>query len=284
MFAGTALHPEESMRAFSRDPIVFFALAVLSTPAAVAAQDPFEIQVYEYELVPIGIWNLETHINHTARASLGYNKGQSHVTFELTRGISQHFELAGYLLTSYRAGREDIVGWHIRPRFALPEDWFPVKVSLSTEIGFPTNKNYEDADVTLELRPIFEKTFGKVQVDVNPVFGRAWGGAEGGAWDFEPDARVGYPVTPVVDLSLEYYAAMNGIKDPNKVHQIFPNADIQLRDNLVWNIGVGFGTTNVGNQLVYKMRLGWMFGGPVGAGPAGLRARAGSGVPIRALR
>jgi len=55
---------------------------------------------------------------------------------------------------------------------------------------------------------------------------------------------------------------MNAINDPHKVHQIFPNADIQLRDNLVWNVGVGFGTTNVGNQLVYKMRLGWMFGGP----------------------
>src|ERR1051325_9917352 len=216
------------------------AICVATTPRG--AQDPFEIQVYEYQLVPIGFWNLETHLNHTARASLGFNKGESHVTFELTRGIAKYFELAGYLLTSYRDNHEDLVGWHIRPRFTLPENWFPVKVSWSTEIGFPTDKTYEDADVTLELRPIFETAFGPFQLDVNPVFGRAWGGSEAGAWDFEPDARLAYAATPKLDLSLEYYASMNAINDPNKVHQIFPNADIQLRDNLVWNIGVGFGT------------------------------------------
>lgn len=236
-------------------------IAAATAAQPLAAQDPFEIQVYEYDLVPVGVWNLETHLNHTARASLGYNKNESHVTFELTRGLFKRFEFAGYLLTSVRNDSTQLVGWHIRPRFTLPENWFPVKVSWSTEIGFPVDKSYEDADVTLELRPILEKEFGRWKIDVNPVFGRAWGGPDGGAWDFEPDGRIGYAATPKVDLSLEYYASMNAINDPNKVHQIFPNADIQLRENLVWNVGIGFGTTNVGNQLVYKMRIGWMFGG-----------------------
>ena len=237
-------------------------LAAIALPCrSLAAQDPFEIQVYEYALVPVGAWNLETHLNHTARASLGYNENESHVTFELTRGIFKRFEFAGYLLTSYRADKTDLVGWHVRPRFNFPETWFPVKVSWSSEIGFPTDKTYEDADVTLELRPIFEQSFGKWQVDVNPVFGRAWGGSESGAWDFEPQGRIGYAATPTVDLSVEYYGSMNGIKDSQKVHQIYPNADIQFRDNLVWNVGVGFGATDFGNQLVYKMRIGWLIGG-----------------------
>jgi hypothetical protein len=239
------------------------ALAAFSSPAR--AQDPFEIQVYEWALVPVGMWNLETHLNYTGRASAGYNKDQSHVTFELTRGISKNFEFAGYLLTSNRSGTEDIVGWHLRPRFTLPETSFPVKMSLSTEIGFPLKKRedlgYENADVTLEVRPIFETNFGKVQVDFNPVFGRAWGGPEGGGWDFEPDARIAYPATPKLDLSIEGYAAMNALNDSQKVYQIFPNADFQLRENLVWNVGIGFGLTDFGNQLVYKMRLGWLFGG-----------------------
>jgi hypothetical protein len=249
-----------------RSPVPFAAtiLAILVplsiVPTTSWAQDPFEIQVYEYELVPANVWNLETHINHTARSSTGFSEGQSHVTFELTRGINEYFEFAGYLLTSRSGGTENIAGWHLRPRVALPQDWFPVKVSFSAEVGFPSKK-VEDASTTLELRPIFEKTFGRVQVDANPVFGRVWGGAESGDWDFEPGARVGYPATPKVDLSVEYYGAMNGIGDRAKVHQIYPNADVQLRENLVWNVGVGFGTTNVGNQLVYKMRLGWMFGG-----------------------
>ena len=33
-------------------------------PIAARAQDPFEIQVYEYETVPKGRWNLETHLNY----------------------------------------------------------------------------------------------------------------------------------------------------------------------------------------------------------------------------
>jgi hypothetical protein len=31
------------------------------------AQDPFEIQVYYYETVPKGRWNLETHINYVVK-------------------------------------------------------------------------------------------------------------------------------------------------------------------------------------------------------------------------
>ena len=36
---------------------------VLLTVAYLAGQDTFEIQVYEYETVPKGMWNLETHLN-----------------------------------------------------------------------------------------------------------------------------------------------------------------------------------------------------------------------------
>ena len=43
----------------------FRALLVLAFAAAVFAQDPFEIQVYEYKTVSKGMWNLETHLNYT---------------------------------------------------------------------------------------------------------------------------------------------------------------------------------------------------------------------------
>lgn len=257
------------MRAIDRATAlgVLAMLSVLAAPAIAAAQDPFEIQVYEYELVPAGRWNLETHMNYTARgrstADVASTVDQSHVTFELTRGISKYFELAGYLLLAHDGTANDVAGWHVRPRVALPEDWMPVKVSVSAEVGFP-NKKYESEDVTLELRPIIERSFGAVQVDVNPTLGRSLrgpGAADG--WDFEPAARVGVPANQRVDLSLEYFGATGLLNDPlprsEQVHQIYPNADIQLTPDLVWNVGVGFGTTGVGNTLVYKMRLGWLF-------------------------
>ena len=224
------------------------------------AQDPFEIQVYEYELVPVGKWNLETHMN---RVTKGDMKDQNHLTFELTRGITTNFEMAGYLVTSTRPGvNGELVGWRLRPRWKVPESKLPFKFSISTEFGFP-KKVYEDADWTLEIRPILEWGWGKTQLDVNPVFGRAFGGVVDEGFDFEPGVRFGYTLNPKVDLSMEYYASTGEITDPlpgnQQVHQFFPGADIQLTPSIVWNVGLGVGATEAGNTLVYKMRLGWMW-------------------------
>jgi predicted porin len=96
------------------------------------------------------------------------------------------------------------------------------------------------------------------------VVGRALrgpGAAEG--WDFEPGARLGYTVNPKLELSMEYYGSTGVINDPlpsaQQVHQFFPGADINLSENVVLNVGVGFGATDAGNTQVYKMRLGWIF-------------------------
>jgi len=43
--------------------IVYDAHAHGAAPA-VRAQDPFEIQVYEYQTVPRGRWDLETHVSY----------------------------------------------------------------------------------------------------------------------------------------------------------------------------------------------------------------------------
>ena len=122
------------------------------------AQDPFEIQVYEYATVPAGKWNLETHLNFVQRGTTTYEgsvaptEHQTHLTFELTRGITSWFEVAGYLVTARRDGEApEYVGWRVRPRVRAPESWkLPVGLSLSTEVGFPKD-DYEEADVTLEL-------------------------------------------------------------------------------------------------------------------------------------
>jgi hypothetical protein len=82
----------------------FLMLAVLALIAlTVQAQDPFEIQIYEYETVPKGMWNLETHINYIGKGTKSFEgpvaptNNQFHLTYELTRGITDHFETAGDL-------------------------------------------------------------------------------------------------------------------------------------------------------------------------------------------
>lgn len=244
---------------------------VLALPLPVCAQDPFEIQVYEYLTVPKGKWNLETHLNYTARGTglpqngVAATDGQTHLTFELTRGLTDYFELAGYLVLARREGHgPEYVGWRLRPRFRLPERWTgPVRISLSTEVGFPRDA-YEEEAVTLEVRPIIERQFGPVAIDLNPVVGRSLKGpGTSDGWDFEPGGRLGVAVTHSLDLSLEYYGAFGPVKDflpaDEQVHQFFGGGDLQLRETIVLNFGLGLGATSAGNRTVVKARLGWLF-------------------------
>jgi hypothetical protein len=35
---------------------------------------------------------------------------------------------------------------------------------------------------------------------------------------------------------------------------------VKFSDNIVWNFGIGVGVTDAGNRLVYKSRIGILFG------------------------
>ena len=244
---------------------------LLAAAAPLAAQDSFEVQVYEYLTVPKGKWSLETHFNYTAKGTREFEgavaptEHQTHLTFELTRGITDYFEMAGYLVLARLPGANpDFAGWRLRPRVRLPERWkLPILFSFSAEVAFPQDK-YEEADATLELRPILERKFGAVAIDLNPVLGRSIKGpGSHDGWDFEPGARVGVGVSKAVELSVEYYGAFGPVGDllprAEQVHQFFGGGDVSLSENVVLNLGVGFGATSAGNRTVWKARLGWLF-------------------------
>ena len=154
------------------------------------------------------------------------------LTYELTHGITNNFELAGYLVLAQRPGSGDFLeyaGSRIRPRYSIPRSWkLPVDISVSAEVGFPRYL-YEENGVTLELRPIIEKVLGRWQFDVNPVVARALkgpGGAEG--WEFEPGVRVGFAQNKLIDWSMEYYGATGPVFHPfgisEQAHMFFPGS------------------------------------------------------------
>ncbi len=247
------------------------AMALLLPAVPARAQDTFEIQVYEYATVPAGRWDLETHLNYVVRGTtaaagaVAPTEHQTHLTFELTRGITPIFELAGYLVLAHRPGEgAEFAGWRVRPRIRAPERWhLPVLLSLSLEVGFP-RPAYEESSATLEVRPVIERAFGPVQIDLNPVLGRALKGpASGDGWDFEPGVRLALGVRHWLDLSVEYYGGLGPITDflpaDQQVHQFFFGGDLGLSDAIVWNVGVGVGATDAGDRTVLKTRLGWIF-------------------------
>jgi hypothetical protein len=56
-------------------------------------------------------------------------------------------------------------------------------------------------------------------------------------------------------------AVTEPLPSAQQVHQFFPGFDYRFTKDVILNTGVGFGATDVGNTLVYKMRFGWMFKG-----------------------
>jgi hypothetical protein len=236
------------------------------------AQDPFEIHVYEYETLRRGEFTFETHLNFVGDGSKKFDgtvapfQDQFHMTFELTGGLTDWLSVGFMQLNAHRPGMAmQYAGWRVLPHFYAPKTWrLPVKLGLVTEFSFQKT-TYEENSRRVEVRPIVEKSAGKLRVDFNPVFERALHGpGTSGGWNFEPAARVGYEASERFAPSLEYYGEWGALPAfvplHDQVHQILPGADVKLTKNLEWSFGVGIGMTSAGNRLVYKSRFEYAFG------------------------
>jgi hypothetical protein len=239
------------------------------TAVPAVAQDPFEIEVYGYGTAARGEWELETHLNYTARGTTTYDRGiaptehQTHLALELTRGLTNHWEVAAYALAAYRPGAGvEYAGWRVRSRVRSPESWrLPVDLGLGAELEFPPAP-YDENAAGLEIRPILARRFGRVEIRFNPIVERGLRGRDtssASGWEFKPCARVGGTVSRALAVSLEYYGktGLGSIKLPRneQVHQFYPSVDWTFGEDRVLSIGVGFGTTSAGNRLVFNSRL-----------------------------
>jgi len=246
-------------------PVLLFG-AVCPLREAIA-QDPFEIAVYGAETAPRKVWELETHMSYIARGTTAFegpvapSEHQFHLALELTRGITDHWEVTAYLLSAYRPGPGvEYAGWRVRSRVRAPESWrLPVDLGIAAELEF-SPAAYDETTTGLEIRPILEKRIGRVQLQLNPVIERALTTTSGeGEWEVEPSGRVGIAVSKRVALSVEYYGKTglfgSALPGSQQVHQFYPGVDLRLGDDIELNMSVGFVTTSSGNRLVLKSRF-----------------------------
>ena len=241
-------------------------LGMVGPLTVLPAQDAFEIQVYGAETAPRKAWELETHLNYIARGTTAFDgpvapsEHQFHLAVELTRGLTDYWEVTAYLLSAYRPGPGvEYAGWRLRSRVRAPESWrLPVDLGLAAELEF-SPAVYDETTAGLEIRPILEKRIGRVQLQLNPVIERALSGTSGEAeWELEPSGRVGVTVSRRVGLSFEYYGKtglFGGTSGGGQVHQFYPGVDLHLGDDVELNMGVGVGTTAAANRLVLKSRF-----------------------------
>jgi hypothetical protein len=249
-----------------------FAIGILlSATAQSLAQDNYEIQVYGSELVLPKNTMVEIHSNFTANGSKTVVDGVQptnhamHETLELTQGFTDWFEAGFYVFSSIQPnGGWQWVGDHIRPRFAVPVKWhWPVGLSLSQEIGY-TQARFTGDTWTYELRPIIDRTQGRWYFGFNPTFDRSLHGPSvSKGWEFSPNVKISYDVTPKIAAGIEYYGNTGPATefDPlnEQQHQIFPTIDLNVSPKWEFNFGVGWGLTSATDHLIVKCIVGRRF-------------------------
>lgn len=247
-----------------------WALSALFSIAA-WGQGNYEVQAYGSDTVPAGRTMVELHSNFTVQGSKDLVNGvlptnhQFHETLEITHGFTSWFETGFYAFTSAQSGQGwQLVGSHIRPRFAIPESWhWPVGVSLSTEFGYQRPLFSSDT-WTIEIRPIIDKKLGRWYWSFNPTFDRSFHGeSTSKGIEFSPNLKFSYDLTKRVSAGLEYYGSLGPVTgfDPlrDQQQQILPAIDLNLGPQWEFNLGVGIGMTRSTDHLLVKMILGRRF-------------------------
>jgi hypothetical protein len=247
-------------------------LLILSFTLPIYAQDSFEVQVYESDLVPVNHYELDMHNIFVERGSTQWDgtvapsNQQEHLAFEFTRGVTNYFEMGSYLLFANRQGeREEFAGFRLRPRVKAPDAWnLPVGLSLSAEIGFP-QLQYEPNHVTLEIRPIIDKSIGRWKFDINPIMTFAFNGPEASqGMGLEPEGMIAYEIIPdQFRFMLEYYSALGPARHllptDEQVHLLYPKIEYAFSDVFVVNAGFGEGLTRASDSLTWALRLTFNF-------------------------
>jgi len=244
---------------------------LLAVAGACRAQDNYEIQVYDSELVPPKTTMVEIHSNFTLNGSKSVADGVQpsnhamHETLEITQGFNDWFETGFYVFSSIQPnGGWQWVGDHIRPRVSVPEKWhWPVGLSLSQEIGY-VQRSFSPDTWTYELRPIINKKIGPWYLGFNPAFERSLHG-EGVSkgWEFSPNVKISYDFTKKISGGIEYYGAAGPATEFDPIsqqqHQIFPTIDLNLSPQWEFNFGVGWGLTPATDHLIVKCIVGRRF-------------------------
>jgi hypothetical protein len=147
------------------------------------------------------------------------------------------------------------VGDHIRPRFAIPEDWkWPVGLSLSLEFGYQ-RYTFSSDTWTLEIRPIIDKQIGRLYLDFNPCFDRSFHGPglpQGLV--FAPNVKVGWDFTKRIQGGFEYYGVLGPVTGFNAIRDqeqdLYPAIDLDLGPQWEFNFGVGVGMTGSTDHMI----------------------------------
>jgi hypothetical protein len=233
------------------------------------AQAEHEIQVYASPTIQKKATIFELHTNYTLEGSKELADPKSahyfNATLEITRGITNNFELGFYIFTSIKPdGEYEYLGSHIRPRVTVPTSWnWPFGASLSMEFGIFRPDASMDFFWEGEIRPIMDKAVNNFYFSFNPNIGFALNGPEK-HWRLSPQFKTVYTIKQKYGLGFEYYGSLgnfNALGPLNEQeHLLGPMIDLYIDPKWEFNAGFLFGLTNTSNQQILKLVLGRRIG------------------------
>jgi hypothetical protein len=242
-----------------------------ATTGNAAAQDLFELEVFEYESTPSGGYEVEFHTNGTSRGSTAAGSATAnhrpiHMSFEVARGWTNRFETAVFVQTAPFGSPDSarFAGGHIRSKVRLGElTVIPLRVAVSAEYTF--NRAVFDHELqTLEIRPILDYAQGRLSLVANPsleLVTRGSGG-EGLAPVIDLSARAAWQLATRVGLTTDYFSAAATTRhlqpEPSAHHLVFAGIDLHIGSG--WEISLGAGHCVTRNEpRVLKSVIGYGF-------------------------
>lgn len=244
--------------------------AALARAGPARAIDFYEIQIYTTETAPKGELDLELHSNSVttatgAEAHHNLNPYQIHETLEATYGVTPHIEIGQYLATAKLSnGEYEYAGARTKCHFGVAaSDSWPVQLGANIELDY-MRRAAEENPLSLELRPIVEKRFGRLMLVADFAFEKPFNGpGTHQGMTLAPSGEITYDLLSWVTPALEYYGDMGALEHfPGVQHQqhfIVPALNFDLIPRLELNLGVGFGLTRASNGVFLKSIVGWTF-------------------------
>jgi len=246
-----------------RTSILVLAVSAALLPRAARAVD--EIQVYNAEIVQVGRFALEQHLNYAinGRKEPDFPGGlvPHHAlngTPELAYGVTKWYELGLYVPFAVNSDNQFLSnGFKIRHLFAVPDagqrNFF---YGVNFEISYLMPK-FSETRYGLEIRPIIGFRNGDYEFIVNPIVDVGIGKA--GEATFAPAARFARKVGKDWMVGLEYYTdfgAFGRFAAPdNQLHTLFAVTDFKLGEFDI-NLGIGYGVTNGSDRVIAKLIVG----------------------------
>jgi hypothetical protein len=249
--------------------MVWIGLCLMAMPAVMAAQTD-EIQVYDGEIAPPGIFNLMIHNNFTPKgrtvpdypgAIVADHSYQ--VTAEFAYGVRPWFEQGLYLPVSSPYSENygsTFNGFKIRELFALPNAK-EHKFFYAANFEFSVNRSYwEPRTISSEIRPIVGMHLHRWDVIYNPIVDTDYTGGVGGL-QYNPSGRVGYNFNERWALAGEEYDGFGPLHGflplAQQFHEVWLTADYAGTKFLGLGVesGVGYGLTGASDKWTVKLML-----------------------------